>query len=675
MKAMRWAVGAAGLLLLLAGVLISCGGLEKEEKGYQRWHKVADGYYAKEELNGWTQQGRLILRQRMGDGGIASLVEGAYYSLQLEEEPVAGVIGPLKKLGFNYNEEMDKANKAIWKEKSKELPALPAGEGRTEPAEPVGQTEPAEPAGRTEPAEPAGQTEPAEPASRTEPAESAGRTEPAEPAESGEQAGVLMVRQSYFNEKSLQIVLDLGDEVWSYDIKSGITKRLLDGTYQGKTWRQLLQEARDAWGPREHYMLSMFGPPVFSPDGQAMAYSANKDTAGTNERDGASLFLYDFDSDTEVRLAAAGDGEFYTCKGWLAPDRLLVQKDGILGDGIEQSFFLIDLEGNSFPLDLTENGIPGNVRTLKVETGKIFYTINNGGEKNRFTAAAVEVDQRGGVKPLFFCGFPDAFVYGSETLSPDGTRIAYLSKPNDYSWERNLSIKACFAEGSADRDQKQDQNKNQNQAQDQEILPVDLGEGIFTSFESGSWVDDNRLLVNIREEWAGQTTWSTWILDLRAKEDSGDPVVPKAARDDGTMAQAYMTVIDYLYNQEKGLNGKEGEIKYIALDTQDMLWLTARQKELLFEKMEAKYGVEILDKTYVRLKAEGYLQTDEDSGGYFSDGILFKITGGYFDRNVIKLEEAFKWRAGKRIYRIRDLVVEFRNEDWEIIETGSSWNS
>lgn len=128
---------------------------------------------------------------------------------------------------------------------------------------------------------------------------------------------------------------------------------------------------------------------------------------------------------------------------------------------------------------------------------------------------------------------------------------------------------------------------------------------------------------------------------------------------------AYTTVIERLYNEDTALNS---EIKYIAVDTTLIKNLTEEQKSTLLKEVE-KYGYTVLDMTYEELEKEGYV---EDF--YFKEGILFKIEDQSMNGNSI-LMNVSKWRSGRGAIGYKDLEVQYKNDKWEIIKTGSAWIS
>ncbi|MBR0597409.1 hypothetical protein [Sinanaerobacter chloroacetimidivorans] len=140
-------------------------------------------------------------------------------------------------------------------------------------------------------------------------------------------------------------------------------------------------------------------------------------------------------------------------------------------------------------------------------------------------------------------------------------------------------------------------------------------------------------------------------------EDYGSP--------DLSAADAYWMVIDQLYQEDSGLNG---DIKYLAIDTTEMVNLTEEGKEALLKQLES-YGYEVLDTTFQELQEQGLIHDL-----YFPEGILFQIQDEPMEGNTITMD-ASKWRSGTGAIGYDNLVVEYKNDIWEIKEFGGAWIS
>jgi Ca-activated chloride channel family protein len=128
---------------------------------------------------------------------------------------------------------------------------------------------------------------------------------------------------------------------------------------------------------------------------------------------------------------------------------------------------------------------------------------------------------------------------------------------------------------------------------------------------------------------------------------------------------AYKIVIDKLYNEDEGLNS---DIKYLAIDTTTMVNLNDDAKVELLKALE-DYGLIVLDMTFEELEKQGYI---EDL--YFKEGILFKIEDEPMKNNTIKMNVS-KWRSGLGAIGYNNLVMKYKNGEWEITKIGEAWIS
>lgn len=128
---------------------------------------------------------------------------------------------------------------------------------------------------------------------------------------------------------------------------------------------------------------------------------------------------------------------------------------------------------------------------------------------------------------------------------------------------------------------------------------------------------------------------------------------------------AYTAVIDKLYNEDEALNS---DIKYIAVDTSLINYLSDNQKLILLKDLE-KYGYTVLDMTFEELEKEGYI---EDL--YFKEGILFKLEDKTMNKNSITMNVS-KWRSGLGAIGYDDLKAVYKNGKWEVTKTGNAWIS
>lgn len=135
--------------------------------------------------------------------------------------------------------------------------------------------------------------------------------------------------------------------------------------------------------------------------------------------------------------------------------------------------------------------------------------------------------------------------------------------------------------------------------------------------------------------------------------------------DTPNILEAYTTVIDKLYTEDRGMNN---DIKYLAVDTSRMVNLTDKTKAELLKELN-KYGLIVLDMTFKDLEKQGYI---EDL--YFKEGILIQIEDQPIENNSIKMK-ASKWRSGKGATGYNQLTIEYTEGKWKITELTDAWKS
>lgn len=152
---------------------------------------------------------------------------------------------------------------------------------------------------------------------------------------------------------------------------------------------------------------------------------------------------------------------------------------------------------------------------------------------------------------------------------------------------------------------------------------------------------------------------------LGTKKPVGNESPVGEKKEEPSLVDAYMAVIDNLYEEDPGLNGG---IKYIAIDTSKMVNLTDEGKTELLKRL-ADYGFEVLNMTFEELKEKGYVKDL-----FFSEGILFQIEDEPTKSNSIKMD-ASKWRSGLGAIGYDDLIIKYKDAKWEITKFGSMWIS
>ena len=127
----------------------------------------------------------------------------------------------------------------------------------------------------------------------------------------------------------------------------------------------------------------------------------------------------------------------------------------------------------------------------------------------------------------------------------------------------------------------------------------------------------------------------------------------------------YLLVIDIL--MDKASNIDDG-IEYLAVDTTQMVNLTAEGKIRLFNELE-QYKLTILDKTQDELEDEGYIVDT-----VFEKGLWIHIEDNPIHSDSITMEAEIL-RSGLAAHGIKDLVIIFQDGQWQVKSTGLTFKA
>ena len=128
-----------------------------------------------------------------------------------------------------------------------------------------------------------------------------------------------------------------------------------------------------------------------------------------------------------------------------------------------------------------------------------------------------------------------------------------------------------------------------------------------------------------------------------------------------TLLEGYLAIIDDSYQEDNGLNS---EITMIALDTTEWVGLTEIEKEIIFNKMNEKYDLDIIEGTFDELAVEGLIDKDNL---LFPDGIHITISNIKYNNEADKITYAIKkWRSGNGAIGANDVTAKFNGTEWTI---------
>ena len=616
MKKIRGAAAALAALLLCASALAGCAPKadidDKPKKSYVKWMKIADGEYMPFTMPEYMGTKGLFI-QRMGCEEAEEI-----YHVDLKADK-ASLIGS----GFDYAGELEKA-KGLLTEQERDLSGITT---------------------------------------------------------------------QYLPKRNAILIQVNSPELWLYHIEKGELELLGSGDYTGMPFEQIYNTAFEKWG--EQTYLYPYSGVLPSPDEKMLAFGSDLTQAAAQT--GREVWLYDMTEQTEKQLLAGEEtGVDYSAVGWAGSGWLLcVERRAAKGTGeAGETAFLTGPDGRRAELELFGGTLPEDAQVY-AGSGAVIAASNQAGIE------VYRVDDAGKAEKILDYQPQEGRILATPKMNRSNTQLAYLNAPDPGTPERYLSV-VSVKDGSERR-----------------IGAVRIGQDVETSIKNYWWIDNNRLLVTIREEWDGQETSSAWVLDLRAKDggeapetgndsDDSDSAADESAktavetdwardqdrsktRDASVMARAYMMILERMYEESPQLNQpvqgtsgsgtdggeggtpaeetatdsavREGGLDYVSLDTTDMLWLTEAQKVELLSMIAEKWGVQALDLTYTQLGEEGYL----NEAGYFEDGMVLKITGGYFMNNVMKAD-ALKLRSADQGASLSGLTLRFENDSWRMKE-------
>lgn len=128
-----------------------------------------------------------------------------------------------------------------------------------------------------------------------------------------------------------------------------------------------------------------------------------------------------------------------------------------------------------------------------------------------------------------------------------------------------------------------------------------------------------------------------------------------ATADPDELINAYLSIIDTLYNEDTALNSG---IKYVAVDTSAMTNLDRAAKDKLLKAVE-KYNCIVLEDGFDGLEAKGYIKDV-----WFQEGILFILKDKPPSNGVITIVTD-KWRNGVGSIRYT-FDLKKSDGDWKI---------
>lgn len=132
------------------------------------------------------------------------------------------------------------------------------------------------------------------------------------------------------------------------------------------------------------------------------------------------------------------------------------------------------------------------------------------------------------------------------------------------------------------------------------------------------------------------------------------------------MGQLYSLALDAYMPIDEGLNGS---MEYIAIDMSNFEDIDETDKKQILAYFD-KYNVEVMETTYEQLlKKEGLY----DPQTMVLNGVLLRVEKTEITKNKMVIEGS-KYRAGDGAIGTK-VVVEYKNEKWQVTEANGTWIS
>lgn len=261
-------------------------------------------------------------------------------------------------------------------------------------------------------------------------------------------------------------------ELWFIDdpVKC-IPKKISKDTYEGKSISELLKSISG----RDDRLLYWISNPMFSPDGNKVAFISNRDCL---DRQGSSIWINDLTTNNEYALVRSINGEYYNLIGWFDSENVLCVKYDKEGS----TYYVIDMKGNIYGPFLNDKDVVAIYRD-----GKIAYTDNS---SKKIYVSQYDFNNHD-IKSIY----DDAEINGEYLIknsfhfSPDGSALslAYAADTNGTLYIKIINLN----------------NKK-------EIILKDSPSGEWFLFNN-DWIDNTRLLVYTENWEKGVREVSTYI--------------------------------------------------------------------------------------------------------------------------------------------------------------------
>ncbi|WBW95693.1 hypothetical protein [Oceanirhabdus sp. W0125-5] len=131
-------------------------------------------------------------------------------------------------------------------------------------------------------------------------------------------------------------------------------------------------------------------------------------------------------------------------------------------------------------------------------------------------------------------------------------------------------------------------------------------------------------------------------------------------------SKIYALAFDAVWEIDEALNS---DINYVSINTKTFKDFSEEDKSELFDYIQEKYNVTMLDMSFEELQDEGYVKDL-----YFEEGILFEIDR-YSSNSIESVSfEGSKWRSGLGAIGFYFEGVK-KDDKWEVEECKMTWIS
>jgi len=271
--------------------------------------------------------------------------------------------------------------------------------------------------------------------------------------------------------------------LWMLEGNSKNAVMISKKTFNGKSYEELQAEISLKYADSDGTEgLFWNDSPIFSPDGSKIVYITNRDCISTG---GQSVWLYDLGTGEE-KVLTNSSGEYYRCIGWLSPNHILCQKYS------GEKVYNIVIEDTGKIIDLSLEG--KNVEILGTTySGLIAYAPYYSSNEifiDKFDTASSAPSRK-------YQNKINGTLRSGHSFSDDEAKFAYLFAPGDNDTVQYIGI------------------ININEASEMLIseLPANKEQRIFIN--SFSWINSEKLLVNLSTVKEGLEEISTWTYSLK----------------------------------------------------------------------------------------------------------------------------------------------------------------